>query len=63
MDTNGFSASGASAWNRSLPTAHGFDAFYGIPPNLSWIFATYVDTIVLTHANDELEGAILQAPD
>jgi arylsulfatase len=34
----------------SLPTAHGFDEFYGIPPDLSWDSATYVDTIVLTHS-------------
>src|SRR6476620_8518486 len=35
---------------QSLPTAHGFDEFYGIPPNLSWDAATYVDTIELTHS-------------
>ena len=31
---------------QSLPTAHGFDEFYGIPPDISWDSATYVDTIV-----------------
>ena len=34
---------------QSLPTAHGFDEFYGIPPDLSWDSATYLDTIALTH--------------
>ena len=29
---------------QSPPTAHGFDEFYGIPPNISWDSATYVDT-------------------
>ncbi|MDM0081141.1 arylsulfatase [Variovorax sp. J31P179] len=35
---------------QSLPTAHGFDEFYGIPPDTSWDSATYVDTIELTHS-------------
>ena len=35
---------------QSLPTAHGFDEFYGIPPDISWDSATYVDTISLTHS-------------
>jgi arylsulfatase len=34
---------------QSLPTAHGFDEFYGIPPDISWDSATYVDKIELTH--------------
>jgi arylsulfatase len=34
---------------QSLPTAHGFDEFYGIPPDESWDSAFYVDTIELTH--------------
>jgi arylsulfatase len=42
----------------SLPTSHGFDEFYGIPPDISWDAATYVDSIELTHSidlpNDEL---------
>jgi arylsulfatase A-like enzyme len=37
---------------QSLPTAHGFDEFYGIPPNLSWDSCTYVDTMVLTHSSE-----------
>jgi arylsulfatase len=35
---------------QSLPTAHGFDQFYGIPPDASWDSATYVDTIALTRS-------------
>ena len=35
---------------QSLPTAHGFDEFYGIPPDISWDSATYVDTMILTHS-------------
>jgi len=35
---------------QSLPTAHGFDEFYGIPPDISWDSATYVDTIEVTHS-------------
>ena len=33
---------------QSLPTAHGFDEFYGIPPEVSWDAATYTKTIALT---------------
>ncbi len=43
----------------SLPTAHGFDEFYGIPPDLSWDSATYVDTIVLTHSMNVLPDVLL----
>jgi arylsulfatase A-like enzyme len=35
---------------QSLPTAHGFDEFYGIPPDWSWDSATYLNTIRLTHS-------------
>ena len=34
----------------SLPTAHGFDEFYGIPPAETWDACSYVDTIGLTHS-------------
>ena len=37
---------------QSLPTAHGFDEFYGIPPDTSWDSATYVTTVQLTHSID-----------
>jgi arylsulfatase len=35
---------------QSLPMAHGFDEYYGIPPGLSWDACGYVDTIELTHS-------------
>ena len=34
----------------SLPTAHGFDEFYGIPPDTSWDSCMYVDSIAMTHS-------------
>jgi arylsulfatase len=34
----------------SLPTAHGFDEYYGIPPDMTWDSATYVDSIELTYS-------------
>lgn len=33
---------------QSLPTAHGFDEFYGIPPDTSWDSCTYVDSMLRT---------------
>ncbi len=44
---------------QSLPTAHGFDEFYGIPPDISWDSATYVDTIELTHSINAPPGVLL----
>lgn len=35
---------------QSLPTSHGFDEFWGIPPDTSWDSATCVGTIELTHS-------------
>lgn len=35
---------------QSLPTAHGFDEFYGIPPDVSWDSCSYVDSIAMTHS-------------
>ena len=35
---------------QSLPTAHGFDTFYGIPPDSSWSDATTVPGITRTHS-------------
>jgi len=35
---------------QSLPSAHGFDEFYGIPPDISWDSASYVDSIEMTHS-------------
>ncbi len=34
----------------SLPTAHGFDEYYGVPPDQSWDGAMYVTTMELTHS-------------
>lgn len=45
---------------QSLPTAHGFDEFYGIPPNLTWDSATYVDTITLTHSIGAPRAALVE---
>jgi arylsulfatase len=44
---------------QSLPTAHGFDEFYGIPPDISWDAATYVDTIELTQSMQAPPGVLL----
>jgi len=44
---------------QSLPTAHGFDEFYGIPPDTSWDAANYVDSIELTHSIDTPHGELL----
>jgi len=34
---------------KSLPGAHGFDHYYGIPPNTSWDSAAYVQQAIQTH--------------
>jgi arylsulfatase A-like enzyme len=48
---------------QSLPTAHGFDEFYGIPPDISWDSATYVDTITMTHSiNMPFEELLAKGP-
>jgi arylsulfatase A-like enzyme len=44
---------------QSLPTVHGFDEFYGIPPDISWDAATYVSTIELTHSIAASPAALL----
>ena len=46
---------------QSLPTAHGFDEFYGIPPDISWDASTYPKTIALTHSIDEPYEALLKS--
>ena len=45
---------------QSLPGAHGFDEFYGIPPNTSWDDSVTVPLIVQTHSIDAPESAILE---
>ena len=58
---------------QSLPTSHGFEEFYGVPPDISWDSATYVDTIELTHSMDapaaellargpQIDEAVLDSP-
>jgi arylsulfatase len=44
---------------QSPPTAHGFDEYYGIPPDESWDSCTYVDTIELTHSIPAPRDALL----
>ena len=44
---------------QSLPTAHGFDEFYGIPPDISWDSFTYVETITMTHTIEAPYEALL----
>lgn len=45
---------------QSLPTAHGFDEFYGIPPDISWDSATYVSTMEMTHSVQAPPGVLLE---
>jgi arylsulfatase A-like enzyme len=35
---------------QSLPAAHGFDSFYGIPPDTSWDDPVTVAPIMQTHS-------------
>jgi arylsulfatase len=44
---------------QSLPTAHGFDEFYGIPPDISWDSATYGHDH-LTHSFESPHEAIVE---
>jgi arylsulfatase A-like enzyme len=62
--TSGYATAIYGKWHlcgdpQSLPTAHGFDEFYGIPPSLTWDAATYVDTMVLTHSVAEPANVLL----
>jgi arylsulfatase len=45
---------------QSLPSAHGFDEFYGIPPNTSWNDAMTVSLITLTHTLNFPENAMVE---
>lgn len=61
---NGYATAIFGKWHlgseqQSLPTAHGFDEFYGIPPNISWDAATYVGTMELTHSILAPPGVLL----
>ena len=45
---------------QSLPGAHGFDEFYGIPPNTSWDDAVSVPIIMMTHSFDASEKELTE---
>ena len=45
---------------QSLPSAHGFDEFYGIPPNTSWDEAVTVSLIVQTHSIKAPESVLVE---
>jgi arylsulfatase len=45
---------------QAVPTAHGFDEFYGIPPNTSWSDTLTVPQILMTHSFDAPESALLE---
>jgi arylsulfatase A-like enzyme len=45
---------------QSLPSAHGFDEFYGIPPNTSWNDAVTVSLITMTHTLNVPESAMVE---
>jgi arylsulfatase A-like enzyme len=44
---------------QSLPIAHGFDEYYGIPPGWSWDSATDANTMVLAHSTDAPREALV----
>jgi arylsulfatase A-like enzyme len=37
---------------QSLPTSHGFDEYYGIPPDSTWSDSIVVPTVQLSHVTD-----------
>jgi arylsulfatase len=45
---------------QSLPSAHGFDEFYGIPPNTSWNDAVTVSLITMTHSLNVPESVMVE---
>jgi hypothetical protein len=45
---------------QSLPGAHGFDEFYGIPPDTSWDDAVTVPLIMQTHSIDAPEQYLIE---
>jgi arylsulfatase A-like enzyme len=44
---------------QSLPGAHGFDEFYGIPPDSSWNIAAEVQQVATTHTFGEIPEKVL----
>ena len=45
---------------QSLPTAHGFDEFYGLPPNMSWDSSLYDEEVVLSHVFNAPPAVIVE---
>ncbi len=45
---------------QSLPTAHGFDEFYGIPPNTSWNDSLTASQATMTHSFDAPESVLIE---
>ncbi|MGO9633001.1 MAG: arylsulfatase [Steroidobacteraceae bacterium] len=45
---------------QALPTSHGFDEFYGIPPDTSWNDAITVPLIRMTHSFDTPEAVLIE---
>jgi len=45
---------------QSLPGAHGFDEFYGIPPDTSWDDAVTVPLIMMTHSVEAPESVLVE---
>lgn len=44
---------------QSLPGAHGFDQYYGLPPDVSWDSATYVAQAIQTHSYANVPEKVL----
>jgi len=45
---------------QALPTVHGFDEFYGIPPDTSWSDALTASLAVMTHSFDAPESVMVE---
>jgi len=45
---------------QAVPIAHGFDEFYGIPPDTSWSDAVTAPLIAMTHSLDVPEAALIE---
>jgi len=46
---------------QSLPTAHGFDEFYGLSPNTSWNDILNAPAIMMTHSLDAPKNALIES--
>jgi arylsulfatase len=45
---------------QARPTAHGFDEFYGIPPDTTWSDAVTVAMVKMTHSSDLPESVLVE---